>query len=142
MTNTDVAEYVSIRQIEAIVALYFFLNGVLLILEETSSIAVFGVFDYPFRQQVWGWLMFIGGVISFSALWLNGRNPIVSRKLRISALAIQFYVCISVISYFYTHASYFLLVLYGILLPMLLIIIMRRVMFQVVQLQKRQTINA
>jgi|GEM_PF-1324803 len=115
-----------IKYVEAILSLYATLVGALFLLSpEALGAAVYQPW-HDVGVCVWGGLLLFIGMGHASALWLNGRNPSVSRTVRAMASLAHFYVSLEFAGMFVMGGAIWGALTFGLLMPGLILPVMSR----------------
>lgn len=116
------------RPLEATVALYIFAVGFMFVTR--PDMLASGAYRawHEFGQAAWGYGMVFVAFLHFSALWLNGAAPQLSRPIRLAAVLIHMGICFEFALMFLEGGSIWGAFTYGLFFPLVLILIGRRVM--------------
>ena len=131
-------DMVPTKLIEKAPLLYFFVTGCLFIAVPSTLNAPIYAHWSILSAREWGTVLLIICALHTSALWWNGRNALISRVMRASALIGYSYISILWGLNFVLAGAYWGAVLFWVLLPVLCSSIYLRIVSDVKAIRKAQ----
>jgi len=116
------------RPLEACVAFYALLTGLLFLFHPTALVApVYDAWN-DLGATVWGGVLVCVSGGHFAALWVNGRFPQLSRPVRLAACGLHLGVSLQFAANFFIAGALWGVITYAVFLPSILILVASRVM--------------